>query len=491
MTAGGDAQPPQERRRLVAVLVDTGVLAGIGAVVLAVFLSGCRGSSGGPGRATSSRSAMPSTGSTYRVTATVPVAKGPSEIATAGPMVVDPGTHTVYVVMTTGNSVSVIDGSTRTVTATVPVGKDPSWMVVDPGSHTVYVMNVGDGTVSVIDASTRTVTAIVPVGKNPDGVAVDPGNHTVYVTNGGVDNSVSVIDGSTHTVTATVPVVKNPDGVAVDPGTHTVYVTNIGATGPAWQVAGDGTVSVIDASTHAVTATVPVGEHPDEVVVDPGTHTVYVANTGALGPDGQEVGNGTVSVIDGSTRTVSATVPVGKRPGSMMVDPGSHTVYVTNNLDSTVSVIDGSTHTVTATVPVDTNPEAAAVDPGTHTVYVTSTRAADPAGNIEHGTVSVIDASTRTVTATVPVGYHPDRVYRSNTAACDSHGSRNADNQAVRTDVARRNSVSSSPCCPHQARTSTTVLKLTAQIGPVAVRARLPKNPVGGVSKRQRISTPS
>ncbi len=92
------------------------------------------------------------------------------------------------------------------------------------------------------------------------------------------------------------------------------------------------------------------------------------------------------------------------------MDPATHTVYVTNNLDGTVSVIDGSTRTVTATVPVGKNPEAAAVDPGTHTVYVTSTRAADPAGNIEHGTVSVIDASTRTVTATVPVGYHPDRV---------------------------------------------------------------------------------
>ncbi len=36
---------------------------------------------------------------------------------------------------------------------------------------------------------------------------------------------------------------------------------------------------MIDASTRTVTATVPVGKHPDEVVVDPGTHTVYVTNT--------------------------------------------------------------------------------------------------------------------------------------------------------------------------------------------------------------------
>ena len=47
-----------------------------------------------------------------------------------------------------------------------------------------------------------------------------------------------------------------------------------------------------------------------------------------------------MSVIDGSTRTVTATVPVGKRPRGVAVDPGTHTVYVTNVGDSTVSVIE-------------------------------------------------------------------------------------------------------------------------------------------------------
>ena len=85
----------------------------------------------------------------------------------------------------------------------------------------------------------------------------------------------------------------------------------------------------------------------------------------------------------------------------MAVDPGTHTVYVTNRNDDTVSVIDGSTHTVTATVPVGKSPDGVAVDPGTHTVYVTN--------QLSDGTVSVIDGSTRTVTATVPVGNAPER----------------------------------------------------------------------------------
>jgi YVTN family beta-propeller protein len=72
-------------------------------------------------------------------------------------------------------------------------------------------------------------------------------------------------------------------------------------------------------------------------------------------------------VIDASTRTVTATVPVGTGPWGVAVDPGTHTVYVTNISDNTVSVIDGSTRTVTAAVPVGKHPRGVAVDPGTHT----------------------------------------------------------------------------------------------------------------------------
>ena len=169
--------------------VLTGVLAVIGAVVLAVFLSGCQGLFGGQGPTASSRTAAPSTGPTHRVTATVPIGKNPDGVA------VDPGTHAVYVANAFDNTVSVIDASTRTVTATVPVGYDPVGVAVDPGTHTVYVTNLvgANNTVSVIDGSTRTVTATVPVGRNPNGVAVDPGSHTVYVTNY-QSNSVSVIE---------------------------------------------------------------------------------------------------------------------------------------------------------------------------------------------------------------------------------------------------------------------------------------------------------
>ena len=64
-------------------------------------------------------------------------------------------------------------------------------------------------------------------------------------------------------------------------------------------------------------------------------------------------------------------------------------------------MIDAATRAVTATVPVGSDPYGVAVDPAAHTVYVT---------NDGDGTVSVIDAATRAVTATIPVGNGPDGV---------------------------------------------------------------------------------
>ena len=93
-----------------------------------------------------------------------------------------------------------------------------------------------------------------------------------------------MIDGSTRTVTATVPAGKSADGVAVDPGTHTVYVANND-----FANGGDNTVSVIDGSTRTVTATVPVSEWvpaPDAYMAWSAIEAVAHAGRSTAGPEG-------------------------------------------------------------------------------------------------------------------------------------------------------------------------------------------------------------
>ena len=92
----------------------------------------------------------------------------------------------------------------------------------------------------------------------------------------------------------------SPGGVAVDPGTRTVYVANIG----------DGTVSVIDEATNTVTATIGVGNGPNGIAADPTTHTLYVAN--GLGDD--------ITIIDTASRKAIISIPVGRVPWGIVVD---------------------------------------------------------------------------------------------------------------------------------------------------------------------------
>ena len=58
------------------------------------------------------------------------------------------------------------------------------------------------------------MVATVAVGTNPVDVSITPDSTRAYVTNAG-SNSTSVIDTSTNAVTATVPVGANPVNAAI------------------------------------------------------------------------------------------------------------------------------------------------------------------------------------------------------------------------------------------------------------------------------------
>jgi YVTN family beta-propeller protein len=179
------------------------------------------------------------------------------------------------------------------------------------------------------------------------------------------NNAVSVIDAATNTVTATIPVGSNLGRVAVDPAAGTVYVTDDDT----------GTVNVIDVATNAWIATVSVGSDPDEMAVDPAAGTVYVTD-----PVDE-----TVSVIDVTTATVTATIPVGSVPTAVAVDPSTHTLYVaTPGDDDTVSVIDVALPTPVITVTSSRNPSSFGQK-------VTLTAKADPA---DGGTMTFTSGST-------------------------------------------------------------------------------------------------
>jgi len=273
------------------------------------------------------------------------------------------------------------------VVATIPLGEcsSPSGVSVDPATHDIFVAGTcfstglsTTGEVTEIDGATNQVTASLPLGegRNSQGnlprvsdVAVNPATDAVYETVSNGVSQVSVVDAATNTLTATIPISAGAFNLAADPATNTVYVTT-----------GNNAVSVINGATNQVTATIPLSAAPGAIATNPATNTVYVGTGNA------------VSVINGATNQVTATISL-SAAGSIATDPAADTVYVSaGGASPGVSVINGATNQVTATVPITSGDTLTGlgVDPSTHTAYLAASGTQLP----PNGVVYVIGTTT-------------------------------------------------------------------------------------------------
>lgn len=192
------------------------------------------------------------------------------------------------------------------------------------------------------------------------------GQHYAYITNAGelfdgVNDDLSIIDLSTNTVIGTVPVGDYPQGVAVNPAGTAVYVANTVSS----------EFTVIDTATHTST-TLPAGSFPAGVAIHPNGRYIYLTNI-----DFPEGLNSTVSVIDRATNTIVDDIVCGNGSIGVAVHPYGTVAYVSNISDGTVAVFDTNTHEVLERIelePVDPNeacgPVPIVVNPRGTYVYV-------------------------------------------------------------------------------------------------------------------------
>jgi len=142
----------------------------------------------------------------------------------------------------------------------------------------------------------------------------------------------------------------------------------------------DNTVSVIDLSTNTVTATIPVGQEPGAVAFLPDGSRAYVINRSSFG-------FGTYTVIDTASSTVLATVDVPNVMAPMFsaVAPDGKTLYIPSFETQSVAVIDTATNTLRAMIPIPVEgPTGTAVTPDGSRLYVCA----------NSGSVVVFDTAT-------------------------------------------------------------------------------------------------
>jgi YVTN family beta-propeller protein len=306
-----------------------------------------------------------------QVVANIPLSAAPSGIG------VDPINNRVYTAVNdfaAGTAaLAVIDGKTNTVLTTVPVAPGASLVAVNFVTRRVYVAgcNFTQSPVvcdlSVVDGNRNKLLTTIPISSNAgiglQGLAVNPITGRIYVSDADA-LQIDVINGVTNKIVTSISLGgQQPLGLAVD------FVRNrlvVAINGPL--------IAVINGRNNAILQRVFVGQENANVAVNPVIERAYVSN--------ETFAPSTLGVVDTEDFNVVTNVPVGNNPFDVAADLISSVVFVTNLNDSTISVINGRTNQVVATVPVfgrfiDVNPVtrlAYASDDLSQTVHVISER---------------------------------------------------------------------------------------------------------------------
>ena len=224
-----------------------------------------------------------------------------------------------------------------------------------------------------------------PASQNvPEFVVYDPVNGDLYVRGGETGDSLTVLNGSTDRAVAEVAV---PDAqntylltptMAVDTATGAVYVTN----------AQESSVSVVNGTTNLVTASITVGGSPNGIVFDPSNGDFYIAN----------YGGDSVNIVNAATNTVGTPIPVGTHPSAILFDSSSDQLFVANWGSGNVSVIDAATNTLVTNIKTGNYPVALALDTDDDRVDVANDN------NGGQGNVTVIQAPATASTHGTNIG---------------------------------------------------------------------------------------
>ena len=110
----------------------------------------------------------------------------------------------------------------------------------------------------------------------------------------------------------------------------------------------DGTVSLVDLATRAITNTIPTGEGPHEAAVSPDGRWALISNYGPERAPGT-----TLTLIDVELGALERTISLGhRRPHGIAWLPDGKTALVTAELDSALLVVDVPRGVVTAVIPL-------------------------------------------------------------------------------------------------------------------------------------------
>ena len=263
---------------------------------------------------------------------------------------------------------------------------------------TLVVLNKSEHTASLIDTESGKTLATLPVGRGPHEVIVSPDGRTAYVSNFGIygicpagdtmcktpGNTITVLDLAERKVKATYNYGSNTGqhGSEISRDGKLVWVTSETPQ----------SLLEIDAATGKIlNQWMTKQERSHLVVVTPDEKKFYVSNTVS----------GSVSVIERATGALKV-IPIGKGAEAISISPDGREVWVGMPVDNKIAVISTAKDEIVETIESGgKQPQRVRFTPDGKEVWVS---------HVAADTLTVIDAKSRKVVASVSVGKRPQGI---------------------------------------------------------------------------------
>src|SRR2546427_4000118 len=230
-----------------------------------------------------------------RVVASIDVGANPHGLAISG------AGSRVLVSGWGSNRALVIDTATDRVIGEVPIAQPHNGTLSQDG-RTAWVASQQQGATALVrlNLATWKEVARVPLDKTPRGLELSPDGRRVFFTLAGV-NAIQVLDTATNEIVTQIPVGTSPHYTPFTPDGRWALAV----------IQGPGELGILDTTSNTLAGTVAVGKAPHWSTSSSDGRTAYVTNEGS----------NDVSVVDLASRT--ATIPVGNAPRKIAVQPGS------------------------------------------------------------------------------------------------------------------------------------------------------------------------
>src|ERR1700751_3882391 len=179
-------------------------------------------------------------------------------------LTIDPTANRLYLSHST--KVVVVDLSKNAVAGEIADTPGVHAFIAVPEVQRGFSSNGKESKSSVVDLTTLKTISKIDTGQNTDAVVYESRHGEVYVFNQ-TGNSVTVINAKTATVSATIPLGGTPEFAAVDEPAGRVYCN----------IEDKNEVAVIDADKHKVIAHWPLapGEGPSGIALDARHHRLF------------------------------------------------------------------------------------------------------------------------------------------------------------------------------------------------------------------------